>query len=83
MNTAWTKGIKKDTQYHTDVRAAFKEAVLLRKRLGEILSDKFESNATSRLSATSYENAGWAYTQADAVGYARAIKEILTLLEDK
>ncbi len=49
-------------------------------RLHEILVEKELSNYSSRLKKTNYEKSDWAHLQADAIGYARAIQEIKTLL---
>lgn len=83
MNTAWTKGLPKGSEKDKDVRAAFKESLLIRKRLVEILEDKYLQAAKDRLSADEYESPGWAHRQADAIGYARALKEITAILEEK
>lgn len=83
MNTAWTKGVAKGSEKDKDIRVAFKESLLIRKRLAEILEDKYLQAAKDRLSAEEYESPGWAHRQADAIGYARALREIATILEEK
>lgn len=83
MNTAWIKGLTKGSEYEKDVRAAYAESALIRKRLVEVLENMYMGAAKERLSASGYENPSWAFLQADAVGYARALQDILRILEDK
>ena len=83
MNTAWLKGIDKGSEYEKDIRAAFNESKLIRERLVKVLEDKYQTAAKERLSSSGYESPGWAYYQADAIGYARALLEIMKILEEK
>lgn len=77
MKTVWTKG--KDPIVTKDIRASFAGSLVMRKRLQEIVREKLE--ATYSTKEEDYENPNWAYKQADAVGYRRALKEIFSLLE--
>lgn len=81
MNTAWTKGLRKESQEYQDIKAAFVESYLLRKRLKEILSDKFDSKVKTSMSNDNFDSPAWAYIQAEAIGYSKAMKEIINLLE--
>lgn len=83
MNSAWTKGLVKGSQEEKDVRAAFKEAVVLRKRLTQMLQAEYEAEAAKRLNPDEYDSPGWSHKQADAVGYSRALKNILKYLAEK
>ena len=83
MNSAWLKGVTKGSEYEKDIRAAFKESLLIRKRLIEVLEEKYQVAAKDRLSSSGYESPGWAHYQADAIGYARALQEIMKILEEK
>lgn len=81
MKTVWTSGLTLEQK--KEMTSAFTSAGLLRERLSGILEDKIETNRNGVVSKTSYDNPNWAYLQADAVGYERAIKEIISLLLSK
>lgn len=83
MNTAWTKGLKKGSQDAKDVEEAFASSAYLRRRLVEIIEDMYQSEMAGRLKSNDYENAAWPFKQADAVGYARALKRLQNILEEK
>lgn len=46
----------------------------------EVLQSRLDKALLDTLSKVAYETPNWAYLQADAVGYARAYKEIIELL---
>jgi hypothetical protein len=80
MKTVWTKGVKaEDVEL---MEREFKEARALRKRLKELLEEKLNTKRTEKRSKDGYANPNWAYFQADAIGYERAITEILSIIED-
>lgn len=81
MNTAWIKGIRKNSQEDKDIRAVYAESFLLRKRLFVMLSDKFDSKIKSAMSSDNFESPSWALIQAESIGYAKALKEIMSLLD--
>lgn len=80
MKTVWTKDL--DAEKTREVGREFKEATLLRRRLTTILSDKLRQKHSESRSKDGYANPNWAYFQADAIGYERALTEILSILED-
>lgn len=80
MKTAWTKGL--DDQDEKDIRGNFKEALVLRKRLSVIAEEKITTSHNHCLNKKSYDTPNWAYLQADSVGYERALKEIIALLQE-
>lgn len=71
-----------DPQIEKDLRGDFKSSLLIRKRLVEVIKDKIETNRSKLRKDVNYENASWAYQQADGVGYERALHEIISLLEE-
>ena len=81
MKTVWTSGLSPEQKQ--EMTSAFNSAGLLRERLSGILDDKIDTNRNTCVSKNSYENPNWAYLQADAVGYERAMKEIISLLMSK
>lgn len=80
MKTNWTKGLTKENS--EIVTNQFKESKLIRRRLGELISEKIKSAHTETRKKELYMSPSWAYLQADAVGYERALFEIISLLED-
>lgn len=81
MKTVWTSGLNPEQK--KEMTSAFNSAGLFRERLTDILEDKINTNRNGSVSKTSYDNPNWAYLQADAVGYERAMKEIISLLLSK
>lgn len=80
MKTVWTSGL--ESQDKKDVTANFKEAIVLRKRLVEMLEKKIISSRNACVSKDLYsETANWPLLQADGIGYERALKEIISLIE--
>lgn len=82
MNTEWTKGLKRGSDELKDLEAAYAASGLLRRRLIQVLEDWYEQSAKARLNSNDYDAASWAYKQADAIGYARALSKIINILGD-
>lgn len=80
MKTVWTKGV--ETEATKEIELQFKASMVIRKRLAEILRDKYATADKSRLLKDAYDTPNWAYKQADLAGYHRALSEILSILED-
>lgn len=81
MKTIWTTGL--DPKTKKEIEDDFKSCPLLRERLSAILSKKIDSLRDSTVSKDAYASPSWAYLQADAVGYERAMKEVISLLMAK
>lgn len=79
LNTDWLTGL--DEQQTLDLRANFAEAQVLRKRMREVLLKRIEKRMSERMSKTGYDNPNWAYLQADASGYERAMTEVIDLIK--
>lgn len=79
MKVSWTKGLTPEEE--KDVRANFLEALVLRKRLRRVIEDKISEARRTSIAKSTYDNVNWAYLQADEVGYERALKEIIDLIE--
>ena len=77
MKTTWVKGLEEDQ--HEKIRGAFKSSSEIRNRLTEICNEKISTAMSTH--KTQYDGANWAYEQADAIGYRRALEEIISLLE--
>lgn len=80
MKTAWLAG--KTGVEREEFRAHFVGSKAVRDRLTELLLSKVKATQTTAESHGSYGNPSWAYLQADAIGYQRAMKEVLSLIED-
>jgi len=80
MKASWLNGLEK--QREIDVRQNFKESLVLRRRLTEMLSDIIESGRKTQVSKGLYDTPNWPLLQADRVGYERAIRDIIDLISD-
>lgn len=78
MKTTWTAGLKPEQS--DEMRRDFGASSLLRERLQEILNEKIEARRRVTRGADQYNSASWAYMQADAIGYERALVEIISLI---
>lgn len=80
MKKNWTTGL--DTDQSKELRGDYKSSHLVRKRLRELLQQKIETSVKASRKEDAYENPNWAYKQADARGYERALAEIIALISD-
>lgn len=80
MKTCWTKGL--DPERTIEVRKDYVGSAILRRRMKELLLERIDNSYTQSVSKDGYQNPSWAYLQADARGYERAMKELLSLIED-
>lgn len=80
MKVSWTKGLTKELA--AELRANFKESLVLRRRLVKLLEDKIDTSAKQARAESGYDNANWAYLQADARGYERALSDIISLIDE-
>lgn len=78
MKTVFVKGL--DERAADEMRQSFVAGAFLRKRIRELLQDKADSSVAASRSKDGYSNPNWAYLQADAVGYQRAMQEVISLL---
>lgn len=78
MKTSWIKGL--DEQGEADIKASFKSSSRIRARLTELCEDKINSSLNTN--KAQYDSPNWCYQQADNIGYRRALKEIISLLEN-
>lgn len=80
MKVSWTKGVGKELAI--DITQNFKESLVMRKRLVALLEEKASLSTKASRSKDGYDSANWAYLQADARGYERALFEIISLITD-
>ena len=78
MKTVWVKGLEPDQQER--IKSAFKASTDIRLRLTEICNGKLSTAMSTN--KNQYDGASWPYEQADAIGYRRALEEIISLLEN-
>ena len=79
MKTVWTKGLTEEQK--AEMEREFIEASLFKNGLIHILSEKRDTRIKEATAKSDYENASWAYKQADHIGFLRALDEILGLLQ--
>ncbi len=80
MKTSWTQGL--DADQKKDVVADFKGSLVTRKRLSDMLQAKLANSVKGSHSKDGYDNPNWAYLQADARGYERALSEVISLISE-
>lgn len=80
MKTSWTQGVGKELSI--DITQNFKESLVMRRRLCQLIDKKLQDSWVTSASSTSYDNPNWPYLQADARGYERALREIISLVSD-
>lgn len=78
MKTSWTKGM--NVREREEIISSFSASSLLRDRLKQLCSEKIEVCRKDATSSDGYANPNWAFKQADAIGYERALKEIISLI---
>ncbi len=81
MKTVWINGLNE--QQEKEVRSEYAHSPVLRERLNKLLRDKIDVSEAQAQSKQNYEKPSWAYHQADANGYKRAINEIISLISTK
>lgn len=80
MKQSWTIGLSKELA--TELRANFKESLVVRRRLVKMLNDKIDASSKEGRSKLLYDNPNWALLQADQRGYERALADIITLIDE-
>ncbi len=78
MKTDWLKGL--DAQQKIECKSEFVGAARLRERLTALLEAKAESKRIATRSGNAYDNPNWALLQADAIGYEKALYEVISLI---
>lgn len=78
MKTVWTKGL--NAEQVVQLRQDFVGGALLRERLSKLLEEKQNSSIKKSRSEDAYNAPNWAYQQADARGYERALSEVISLI---
>ena len=80
MKTSILAGMSPDMK--DALKKEFGETSQLRKRLVVMLEERALQNYKDLMSTNSFDNANWAYKQAEGVGYSRGISEIIALLSE-
>ena len=78
LKSKFTSGVPEEER--KELEELFHLARPVRERLSTLMRAK--AKARNANLQTQYESPSWAYEQADLNGYTRAIKDILTYLED-
>lgn len=79
MKTSWTSGLTPDAK--KEIIDDFNGVPALRARLIEMIEKKIRSDKTTKQSPESYALPSWPMFQADGIGYERALREVISLLE--
>lgn len=81
MKANWVAG-RMDPDRKKEIRQSFLAALIMRKRLLELLEKKMKTSWTESMGTESFETPNWALKQAYARGYEQALKEVNSLLKD-
>jgi hypothetical protein len=80
LKTSLLKGLnEKDKE---EMKGLFIQSLRLRNQIIKTLEEKIRVIDAESVSKEGYESPSWAYKQADIVGYKRALKEIISLIEN-
>ena len=82
MKTVWFKGAR-DDQSKSDRKSQIVSAAKALEILTGILEEKIKEKESERNLPKCYELAGFAYFQADACGYIRALREVQSIIDLK
>ena len=80
MKASWT--VNETKERSIEIKGNYVGSSLLREKLTELIQKKIDASTAASRSKDNYGLAGWAYLQADAVGYERALKEVISLISD-
>ena len=78
MKTVWTKGLSVQDKH--EIEAGFAACAQVRQRLETLINEKVKTKRKEVVGVDAYQSPAWAYLQADAIGYERAMKEIISLI---
>ena len=78
MKTCWTQGINKELAI--DITQNYKESLVMRRQLVNILNSKIEQNRKEESSKSLFDNPNWALLQSNKMGYERALRDIIELI---
>lgn len=78
MKTIWTAGLKGDAIIQA--KQDFVGAAGCRDRLKALLEAKADAKRRDLRASSSYDNPNWALVQADAIGYEKALFEVISLI---
>lgn len=82
MKVSLLKGLNTEQQKE-EMGLIFSHSSLLRKQIAKVLLDKVNTNNTATRTKDAYGISNWAFLQADAVGYERAMREVVALLSNE
>lgn len=79
MKKSWTQGL--EASLATEMKMSYTSSLILRRRLVEMLRVKERENYKSNISKDDYDSPNWSAKKADSIGYARALSDIIDLIE--
>ncbi len=78
MKTILSKGLSKEQK--VELESDFKASAFFRERLAATLEDKVNALRKKIRQENHYDSPSWALTQADYIGYERAVYELISLI---
>lgn len=79
LKTSLTKGL--DNDHKEEVEQSYKACSVYRKQVIRLLNEKIDAKRKESCKSSEYDSPSWAFKQADAVGFERAMRELILLLE--
>lgn len=81
MHVYWASHLQGDAK--KEFEELVKRNTILLRRLAEIIKRKIDTANKASINKEGYQDATWAFKQADHVGYVRALSEVLQLVDLK
>ena len=81
MKTRLIKGLNK--QEAMEVKENFTSSFRFRERLSKVLEEEIEGLHTAMRDESAFDKPSWAYYQADKVARVKALKTVISLLNEK
>lgn len=81
MKTTLTKGLTPEKK--KELESDYKASVYFRQRLTALLEEKIKVMRREATSREAYALPAWPFVQADAVGYERALNEVISLISSE
>lgn len=78
MKSTWVKGL--NAKEKIECESEFNASGRIRERLRVLLEAKADEARKAVRSSNAYDNPNWALVQADAIGYEKALFEVISLI---
>ena len=80
MKVSLIKGLTKDVA--AEVTSSFNAGIIFRRQLTKVLNERIETSRKASIKIEEYASPNWGLLQADRVGYERAMRELILLINE-